>query len=54
MFFRQLSEEEVKQFRQWARENWNPGDEIKMIWHPVVRDECYRIQKEVEGFPPHE
>ncbi len=35
-FFRVLDEEEGKQFRQWARDNWS-------IWHPTVRDEIKKI-----------
>jgi hypothetical protein len=38
-FFRKLTDEEIKEYRQWARENWKPGMEIKEVWHPVVRDE---------------
>lgn len=43
-FFRELTEAEVADFRQWARDNWKPGDPIEEIWHPVVRDECQRIE----------
>jgi len=39
--FRDLSPEEEKEFREWARENFTPKkDEINEVWHPVVRDEC--------------
>lgn len=44
--FRELSPEEEKQFRQWARDNYKPFTEIKGIWHPVVQDECVKITKE--------
>ena len=47
--FRDLSPEEEKEFRQWAHENYTPGDNIKGIWHPVVQDECRKINEEVLG-----
>lgn len=43
--YRILNPEEEKEFRQWARLNYTPGDEIKEFWHPVVRNEC-RIMNE--------
>ena len=39
-FFRDLSKEEEKTFRQWARDNYKIGDTITTSWHPVVIDEC--------------
>lgn len=41
--FRELTEQEEIEFRQWAQDNYEPGEEIKSFWHPVVRDECHRI-----------
>jgi hypothetical protein len=46
--FRSLTEEEKKEFRTWARENHKPGDKIEMFWHPVVQDECVKIDEEVD------
>ena len=46
--FRQLSEEEEIKFRKWARDNHTPGDEIKEgVWHPVVVEECRKMDLEV-------
>ena len=42
--FRDLSESEANKFRQWARDNYKLGDSIKSIWHPVVQDECNKMQ----------
>ena len=42
-FFCHLSPEEEITFRQWARDNHKPGDKIENFWHPVVRDECRKI-----------
>jgi len=44
--FRELTAEEERSFRQWARDNWRPGDYVDPIWHPVVRDECQKMEKE--------
>lgn len=44
--FRKLSEEEEKDFRQWARDNYKPLTKIEGIWHTVVQDECVKINKE--------
>jgi len=45
-FFRNLSEEDEGEFRQWARDNYNAGGEVSGLWHPVIRDECRRIDEE--------
>ena len=44
--FRKLSAEEERAFRQWARNNYKPFTDIKGIWHPVVQDECVKINEE--------
>lgn len=43
--FRTLDEEEKKQFKKWARDNYVPGEEISEVWHPVVREECARMNE---------
>ena len=43
MVFRKLSEAEEIEFRQWAKDNYKPLDEIKGFWHPIVQDECKRM-----------
>ena len=45
--FRDLTAEEEKEFRQWARENYVALQPIQGIWHPVVQDECRKINLEV-------
>lgn len=45
MFFRTLTAAEEKRFRQWARDNYEPGSEIKGTWHPVVQAECVEINR---------
>ena len=50
MFFRTLSADEETKFRRWAREHYRPGSEIPGHWHPVVVEECARIQRECAVF----
>ena len=50
MFFRALTPAKEAQFRSWARDNYESGAEIKGIWHPVVQDECVRINQEAAQF----
>ena len=37
---KELTEDEIKVFKQWARDNWRPGEPINLIWHPVIVEEC--------------
>ncbi|MBM84698.1 MAG: hypothetical protein CMM47_01575 [Rhodospirillaceae bacterium] len=46
--FRELSKEEEKPFRQWARENYKPMSPISSVWHPIVQEECERMNVERE------
>lgn len=44
--FRKLDATEEAQFRQWARDNYKPGSKINGVWHPVVQEECTRMNRE--------
>lgn len=33
--------------RQWARDNYAVGDPIEPYWHPVIADECAKMNQEV-------
>lgn len=35
--WRDLQAEEIKEFVQWALENWKPDTQINNVWHPIVR-----------------
>jgi trehalose/maltose hydrolase-like predicted phosphorylase len=35
--WRNLPPEEIRDFVQWALENWKPDTQINNVWHPVVR-----------------
>jgi hypothetical protein len=44
--FRELTPEEEEQFRKWARLNYEPFETISGVWHPVIQDECRRMNSE--------
>jgi len=45
--FRNLNKEEIKEFKQWARDNHKAGDHFdENLWHPVVIAECKQIDSE--------
>ena len=44
--FRDLTDQEEEEFRQAARESYKPGQPVSDLWHPIYRDECYKITKE--------
>lgn len=46
--FRDLGPEEEEEFRKWARENYKPFDPIKGVWHPIVQEECVKMNKETK------
>ncbi len=33
-------------FRRWARENPRPVNECPTNWHPIIRDEWRRMERE--------
>ena len=45
--FRELTNKEAIEFRKWARENYDLGEPISNLWHPIVRDECAIMNSEV-------
>ncbi len=47
--WRDLDPAEEQEFRDWARDNYVVGQEIKTYWHPVVQDECVRMTREQLG-----
>jgi hypothetical protein len=50
MFFRKLDPKEEESFRQWAHANYVPFSPILGIYHPVVQEECVKINKEKAGY----
>ena len=48
--FKQLTKQEEREYRKWAIENYEPFSEINGTWHPVVQDECRKLNQEIGGF----
>lgn len=46
MLFQKLNETDAADYRQWAHENYCAGDQINLVWHPVIRAECAKINAE--------
>ena len=46
--FEKLTDEEIQDFIDWARENYEPFSPIKGIWHPVIQAECAAINAKAE------
>ena len=44
--FKKLDEVEIPKFKEWARNNYKPGTAIDPLWHPVVKEECEKLNKE--------
>jgi hypothetical protein len=49
--FKELTEEEAVEYRQWARDNYKPFTEIKGVWHPAVQAECVAMNAEADLEP---
>lgn len=41
--WRDLNDAEEMEFRQWARDNYKKGEAVNETWHPIVKDECHKI-----------
>jgi hypothetical protein len=46
LLYRRLNVQEEKDFRQWARDNYVPHGPIENLWHPVIKEECDKINQE--------
>jgi len=49
-FFRKLSPSEEQEFREWARENFDPQKDADPCWHPCVHDEWAKLKRNDVGF----
>jgi hypothetical protein len=55
--FKELNENQETEFRRWARDNYEPLTPIEGIWHPVIQDECAKINSAHDlllGYPETE
>ena len=50
--FKVLSVDEETSYCLWARRNHQPGGEINLVWHPMVRNECRKIDTEATREDP--
>ena len=46
--FKESTKEEETPFREWARINYTPFSEIKGVWHPVIQEECAKINADAQ------
>lgn len=46
--FKDLSPAEEREFRDWAQKNYRAFEPIQGTWHPVVQDECVKINAAAE------
>lgn len=44
--FKNLNDQQKEEFKKWAREHYRPGTPIFTTWHPVVQEECRKINDE--------
>ena len=44
--FKTLTEQEKISYRAWARKHYPPLSQIEGVWHPVVQEECVRMNEE--------
>lgn len=48
MMFQSIQDEkEIQEYRKWARDNYKPLSDIRGIWHPIIQDECRRMNEEL-------
>jgi hypothetical protein len=43
--WRELSKKEEQEYRQWAKTNYVPFSELNPLWHPVILDECIKMNE---------
>ena len=48
---RELNDGEKAYFRKWARDNYTPHEPIDGDWHPVVQEECAKMNAENNMVP---
>jgi hypothetical protein len=46
--WKKLTIEEAGEHRQWARENYHIGNPIDPLWHPIVQNECRKMNEEAK------
>ena len=41
--FKELTQKEETEFKDWAKLNYKPFEPIKGIWHPIIQAECVKM-----------
>ena len=49
--FKELSEIDKVEYRKWARDNYKIFSPISGIWHPIIQEECVKMNIET-GYDP--
>ena len=44
LLYKCLNPQEEQEFRQWAKDNFDPNTPANPVWHPVIRDEWKKLQ----------
>jgi hypothetical protein len=44
--FKELTSEEIKEYKKWARKNYVLAETISETWHPVIQKECATMNEE--------
>ena len=52
--FKELSIKDEIEYRQWSRDNYKARDQINIMWHPVIREECMKMCREARPLSSHE
>lgn len=51
LMFKELTEEEIAEYKRQVRKNYQVGNEINPLWHPVYREECHLMNEEAGLYP---
>jgi hypothetical protein len=43
--FKELTQKEETEFKDWAKLNYKPFEPIKGIWHPIIQAECVKMNE---------
>jgi hypothetical protein len=49
--FKELTEAEIAEYKKQVRENYQVGNEINPLWHPVYQEECHLMNEEAGLYP---
>jgi len=47
VLFKNLNDDEIIEFKKWARDNYKRLSPIEGVWHPVIQKECSEMNLEL-------